>query len=259
VVSARVAWLTIAPVKGLALVARDEIELTGAGARGDRRFHLVDATGRLANGKRFGGLFAVVPEVDDAAGTLRLRGPGGVDVTAPVELGEPLLTSFYGRPVAGRLVSGPFAGALSEIAGAELRLVQADAAGDAADRGTDGAVTMLGTGSLERLAVEGGVAAVDHRRFRMLVGVDGTAAHEEDAWIGSQVAVGEAVVEVTGNVGRCAVTTKNPDTGAVDLPTLAVLTRYRGVMETTEPLPFGVSGRVVSAGRVAVGDAVLPA
>jgi uncharacterized protein YcbX len=256
-VEPRVAWITVAPVKGLALVARDEIELMDAGAPGDRRFYLVDASGRLANGKRFGTLVEVTPEYDEAAATLRLRGPAGLDVSAEIELGEPIVTSFYGRPVSGTIVVGPLSDVLSDVAGAPLRLVAPDRRGDAVDRGADGLVTMLGTGSLEQLAARAGVEAVDARRFRMLIGVSGIAPHEEDGWIGSHVSVGGAVVAPVGNVGRCSVTTRNPDTGAVDLPTLDVLTSYRGVMETTEPLPFGISARVVLAGRVAVGDRVV--
>jgi MOSC domain-containing protein len=254
--AASVSWLTIAPVKGLALSTREEIELTESGAVGDRRFHLVDAAGRLANGKRFGTLVRFDPELDEIAGSLALRGPNGVEVSGPVELTESVTTSFYGRPVAGHVVGGPFADVLSEAAGTALRLVAVDRPGDGVDRGGAGAATLLGTGSLRRLAGEASVAAVDPRRFRMLIGVDGIAPHEEDGWIGSRVAVGEAVVEPTGNVGRCLVTTQNPATGVADLPTLAVLTAYRGVMETTEPLPFGISARVVVAGRVAVGDPV---
>lgn len=253
----RVAWITIAPVKGLALVSRAEVELTERGAAGDRRLYLVDETGRLANGKRFGSLVAVVPDLDEERGRLRLRLPAGHDVEGPIEPGEPVTTDFYGRPVAGRVVEGPFAAALSEVAEKPVRLVVPDRVGDALDRGSAaGAVTMLGTASLERLAGEVRARDVDPRRFRMLLGVEGLAAHAEDAWIGSRVSVGQAVVELLGNVGRCVVTTKNPDTGVPDLPTLTALAGYRGVMETTEPLPFGVVGRVVSPGLVRVGDDV---
>jgi MOSC domain-containing protein len=168
-------------------------------------------------------------------------------------------TSFYGRPVTGRVVIGPLSEALSTVAGADLRLVEAERSGDGLDRGDTGAVTLLGTGSLGRLAREAGVEVVDQRRFRMLVGVEGVEPHAEDAWIGRQVTVGAAVVQPTGNVGRCAVTTLSPETGIADLPTLKVLTGYRGVIETTEPLPFGIAARVVRPGRVSVGDAVTAA
>ena len=92
----------------------------------------------------------------------------------------------------------------------------------------------------------------------MLFEVDGIDAHGEDAWIGHSVRVGEALVAVTGDVGRCVVTTRDPETGQLDLDTLRVLAGYRreGV---TEPLPLGVYGNVLEPGRVRVGDTVAPA
>ena len=61
-----------------------------------------------------------------------------------------------------------------------------------------------------------------------------------------------------GNVGRCAVTTQNPETGVPDLDTLRVLGTYRGEVETSEPLPFGVWGEILEPGRVRLGDTVKP-
>jgi len=49
---AAVAWLTLAPVKGLALRAVTETMLDTTGARGDRLFHLLDEGGRLVNRKQ---------------------------------------------------------------------------------------------------------------------------------------------------------------------------------------------------------------
>jgi hypothetical protein len=62
-----------------------------------------------------------------------------------------------------------------------------------------------------------------------------------------------------GNVGRCAVTTQNPDSGSPDLDTLKALAAYRRAVATTEPLPFGVYAAVAQPGRVRVGDPVEPA
>jgi len=42
----------------------------------------------------------------------------------------------------------------------------------------------------------------------------------------------------------------------VDLSTLDVVCGYRGEGESTEPLPFGVSGEVLEPGSVAPGDLV---
>jgi uncharacterized protein len=253
-----IVWITIAPVKALALVYRDEVELEPFGVRENRRFHLVDDNGRMINGKVIRSLVRVVPEYDDAAGSLALHLPDGDVVAGPIAVGELLTTSFFGRPVAGRVVDGPWSEALSGLAGRPLRLVRTEEPGHGADRGGRAGVSLVGTASLEALANAAGVNSVDGRRFRMLFGVDGVPPHAEDAWIGRRLHIGDAVVRLRGNVGRCAITTQNPETGVPDLDTLRVLGAYRGDLETSEPLPFGVWGEILEPGRVRLGDTVEP-
>lgn len=251
-----VAWITIAPVKALALVRLDEVELEPFGVRENRRFYLVDENGRMINGKVIGPLVRIVPDYDEAVGRLALHMPDGDVVSGQVEVGRTLTTSFFGRPVAGRPVDGPWSEALSEIAGRTLRLVRTEEPGHGADRGSRAGVSLVGTASLGALAGAAGVDEVDGRRFRMLFGVDGFPAHAEDAWIDRLVRIGDAVVRPRGNVGRCAVTTQNPETGVPDLDTLRALGQYRGDVETSEPLPFGIWGEIVEPGRVRVDDPV---
>ena len=62
---------------------------------------------------------------------------------------------------------GPWAEALSRFVSRPLRLVRTDDAGEAVDRAAEGAVTLLGVASLERLAQAAGLdGALDGRRFR---------------------------------------------------------------------------------------------
>lgn len=252
-----VAWISVAPVKGLRLEQRDEVLLTQQGIPGDRAFFVVDETGSMVSATRLGPLVAVVPVHDHDTGTLTLRFPGGAEVGGSVELGEPEPIDFDGRALSARPVLGGFAQALGEHCGLPLRLFAAPEAGEGLDRGPEGAVTLLSVASLERLAGEAGTSGqVDPRRFRMTFGVDGLEPHQEDGWIGSELRVGEALVRVAGNVGRCALTTRNADTGMVDFKTLHHLAAYRRQVTTTEPLPFGVYGRVLEAGRVRRGSAV---
>jgi uncharacterized protein YcbX len=253
-----VAWITIAPVKGLGLVSLDTVELEPFGVRDNRRFYLVDEEGRMVNGKVAGPLVGVLPSYDDRAGTLALRFPDGSVVASEVAVGERVTTSFFGRPVSGQVVDGPFAAALSDFAEMALTLVRTERAGDGPDRGLGAGVSLVGTASLEALATAAGVDRVDGRRFRMLLGIGGTPAHAEDGWLGRRVRIGDAVALLHGNVGRCAVTTHDPDLGLPDLDTLRVLGEYRGDVETTERLPFGVWGEVVRPGRVRHGDLVSP-
>jgi uncharacterized protein YcbX len=253
---ASVVAISVAPVKGLALALRPEVVLGPDGVEGDRRFYLVDESGHLINQKRMPALATVVPAVAD--GRLRLRFPGPRDVDGEVRLSDEVETSFYGRPVRGRLVVGPWSDALTAHTGSALRLVRTDREGDGIDRGAGAGVTVVSTGSLQALAAEAGVGVVDGRRFRMLLTLDGLEPHGEDGWLGRRVRIGDATVELVGNVGRCAVTTRDPDTGVRDLETLDLIEAYRGDLPTTEPLPFGVWGRVLEPGRVAVGDTAEP-
>ncbi len=252
-----VAWLSIAPVKALGLVHPEAIDLGLDGVSADRRFLLVDADGRLFNGKRGGSLVQIRPEYDEARERLTLTFPDGGEVTGETGGGAPFTAGLYGERLETRLVEGALAAALSEFAGEPLRLLRVVEPASAVDRGRQGAATLLSVAALAALATHAGAGdRVDARRFRMLVGVDGVEAHAEDAWIGRRVQVGEAIVVPREPVGRCAVTTQNPDTGVPDLDTLRVIGGYRADVPTVEAIPFGVWGSVEQPGRVALGDPV---
>jgi len=238
------------------LVSVDALELETTGVRGDRRFYLVDEDGMLLNAKRMPRLLTVRAAVED--GRLVLRFADGTSVDGEVEqLGERLETNFYGRPVVGRVVEGPWNEPLSELAGKPVRVARTEREGDGVDRGRRAGASLVSTASLDALGVAAGATRpVDGRRFRMTIGVDGIEPHAEDGWIGARVRLGGAVVAVREHVGRCAVTTLDPETGIRDLDTLGTIAAYRADVPTQEPLPFGVWCEVIAPGPVAVGDPV---
>jgi uncharacterized protein YcbX len=239
-------------VKGLHLQRRSEVLLTETGVPDNRAFYLIDAEGRMVNDKRVGALMAVTADYDLDADRLELRFPDGTRIVDTVRDGPPVETTFFSQRLAVPLVLGPFAQALSQFAGEQLRLVRAHPERGAVDRGAIGAVSVISRASLGRLG-ELAREDVDGRRFRMLFEVDGLAAHEEDELVGRRARIGEAIVEFEGHVGRCRVTGLDPDTGRPTLPTLQLL-EYRRGLATTEPLAFGVYGRVLEPGTVRVGD-----
>jgi MOSC domain-containing protein len=257
-VDARVVRISIAPVKSLGLVHPDEVLLEPGGVAGDRRFWLRDEHGALYGGKRDGTMLQIRPDWDEATRLLALTFPDGERVEGTVELGDPVEAELYRLPRPSRRVIGPWQEAISRYVGRPLTLLWADEG--AVDRTPEGGtVSLVSRGSLERLQREAGAAgAVDGRRFRMLFEIDGVRAHEEDGWLGAEVRIGEATVVFNGDVGRCVVTSRDPDTGVIDLPTLVTLVAYRPEGRN-EPLPFGVYGAVAAPGRVRVGDAVTPA
>jgi MOSC domain-containing protein len=245
--------LATTPVKGMRLRARDTIELGEMGARGDRAFYLIDERGSMVNAKRIGGLHAIVPSYDPAAQTFALNFPDGTEVAGTIEYGDALQTRFLSESRAARELRGPWSDALSTYFDRPLRLVAPETG---ADRGRAGATSIISRSSLRRLAEVAQSEDVDARRFRMLIEIDGVGAHEEDGWVGRTVQVGAATLRMLGHVGRCMVTSRDPDTGKVTLPTLDLLGTYRRELDSTEPLPFGIYGEVLQGGTVRVGDSV---
>jgi uncharacterized protein YcbX len=253
---ARVAWLATNPIRGFALASRDELRLEACGVAENRRFFLVDADGRRYTLSRAGGLVRLAAAWDEGPGRLAVTFPGGRVVDGDVELGELVTTEFAGgRQVQGRFVEGPWSAAISEHIGRPLRLVQIAEPGGAFPPGRP--VSLVSKASLAELAGQAGVETVDARRFRMLIGLDGCAPHEEDVWVGRNVRVGEAVLAVGGPIDRCAATTRNPESGETDLETLRAIKDYRGLRDGKH-LDFGVYAAVAEPGRVRVGDPVEP-
>jgi len=253
-----VSRISIAPVKGLGLVHPESVLLERYGVRENRRFHIVDADGHRFNQLRNGALVQIRPAYDADSERLTLRAPDGSVADGVVSLGAEVTTDFYGRPVLGNYVEGPWSVALSGWAGQPLRLVQSPP-GLAVDRAR-GHVSLISTASLAELGRKGEQGEpVDGRRFRMLFELDGCEPHEEDSWLKQHVKIGDALIRVRGDVGRCAITTQNPESGEPDFDTLRTISTYRGFTENEEGkrhIPFGIYGEVAEAGRVTIGDAV---
>jgi uncharacterized protein YcbX len=245
-----VATLSIAPVKSLGLHHPDHVELTLTGVPGDRRYYLVDEAGRLVGGVKHGTLVRIRPEVGEDVLTLRF--PDGRTVEDTVELGDVVTTDFYGRPVEGTLVRGPWSDALSDYARSHLQLVRTEH-GDAWDVQP---ATLVSLASCARLGEELD-ADIDPRRFRMLLTLEGCEAHGEDTWSGRRLRVAEAILRVGGPVPRCAVTTQDPTTGIRSLDTLGAIKRYRGLRDGRR-IDFGMYAEVEQPGTVRLGDAVEP-
>jgi uncharacterized protein len=258
----RVARLSIAPVRALALQHPASIDVVDGGVLEDRRFYLVDGHGRLVDRLLAGELVRVAAETNAEATWLRMTFPDGSVIEDEVRLDEPVRTEIYGRLAVGHVVAGRWAAALEPFAHRPVLLVRCDRPGGTRIKADEdhvrNAVSIVSDGSLVELARQLGVDRVDARRFRMLVEVEGAAAHEEDTWIGGSLAIGSAVLSVTKPDARCAITTQNPDTGERDLDTLRTVLRYRGFRagDPEKKIDFGVLGEVVTPGTISVGDEV---
>ena len=164
---------------------------------------------------------------------------------------------FFSQRMRARLLDGPWVGGpVGAISAGRCGWSSPSAA---VDRGPEGAVSVISRASLARLAEEAGArrrstpalpdADRDRRRRRPCGGRLGRPAGPGRArpWWRSH-----------GHVGRCLVTSRDPDSGEIDLPTLELLRRATaGELDSTEPLPFGIYGEVLEPGTVRVGDAVV--
>ena len=142
--AATVTDLAIAPVKGLQVSRPEWLDIGPAGPAGDRAFLVVEADGRLLLTSRTPRLLEVAASWDGEQLTLRF--PQGTEVTAAPEPGARGETALYNdRRVAGRLVDGRLAAALSDHLGRPVRLLAREPADTGAD---DSPVTLMSTASL---------------------------------------------------------------------------------------------------------------
>jgi uncharacterized protein YcbX len=251
----KVARISISPVKGFRLSHPEEVELGPDGVVENRRFFLIGPDGERLRSSLTAWPVLVRADYDAETERLRMTFPDGTEIESDgAALGEPVHSKQGTLDLHGHVVEGPWTAPLSELAGHPVRLVCTDRAGT----GLNEPVTLLSDGSLGRLARQAGSDEIDSRRFRMLFELTGCEAHEEDTWAGRSFAVGEAVVRVGGPVDRCAVTTRDPETGERDLDTLRLIKSYRGQRESDGAILFGVYGTVVQSGHVRVGDAFEP-
>lgn len=91
---------------------------------------------------------------------------------------------------------------------------------------------------------------LDYRRLRANLVIGGFPAWAEMQWVGSQIEIGDAVLQVEAVIGRCAATHVNPDTGIPDGDLVGTLNSVYGHNKC------GVYARVVKGGGIRRGDRV---
>jgi uncharacterized protein len=242
--------LTIAPVKALAGVRREQVLLERDGVAEDRRLLLLAADGSVITQRRHPSLTSVVPDLDLDQGSLSVTLPDGTVARSPLRpTGEPLHATLFGKPRCGRLVDGAVGDALSAYVGEPVRVVLADTVGVGWD---EGPVSLVSTSSVMAVGAPRGAGSSAADRFRMLVEVDGALAYEEETWVGRDLRLGGATLRVSHRLGRCVVIDHSPVTGAKDWPGVRTIARTRG----PESVTLGVIAEVLGQGTVRVGDHV---
>ena len=244
----------IAPVKSLALVNPESVHVGFPGIEEDRRFLVRNDAGAMVTQRQIGKLAQVKADYCAATDILSLEFPDGETVGGTPELGEQVKMKVFRREVRGRVVTGELSEALSAFCGESLSLMKPEDAGVSQDAYPVSLLSQASIKHLGNLAQDG--VSVEYRRFRPNFLLDGCEAHEEDSWLGNEVAVGDKLrVRVEMLDPRCAITTLNPDTGERDLDTPRLILGYRPDVSGNGAC-FGVYGSVVKPGDVSVGDAV---
>jgi uncharacterized protein YcbX len=195
------------------------------GLEADRRWALVDGTANRA-----GKLFTATEDKQLMTYGARLRGDG-VEVVTPE--GD------------ARHLDAALVAAMAQATGRPLTLRDREGANY-----DDSPVLIVNLASVAAFALEVGIA-VDHRRFRANLYVEGFEPEEEARWIGRRLRVGSAELEVVKPCERCVVITHDPDTTETSPALLRVLTK-------TSDANMGVYCRVLRPGVVALGDRIGP-
>jgi uncharacterized protein YcbX len=237
----KIAGLWRFPVKGIGREALPEVTLTpGAPLPGDRAWALLHKGAPDQDGWQKRRNFLVVAHgprlaqvtAETQGAQLTLRHPDRAPLTfAPATEGDRLID--WVAPLWPNAQNAPH------------RLVQAPKQGMGDHDGPF--LSILNHASRRALSQRIGedLAA---ERFRGNIWLDGLGPWEEFEWIGKTIQLGGATLEVTERIERCRATEANPMTGTYDAQVPAAL--HSGWGHTD----FGVLARVVSGGRVAIGD-----
>ncbi|MER2632747.1 MAG: MOSC domain-containing protein [Rhizobiaceae bacterium] len=185
-------------------------------------------------------LAAFQTHYDDETGVLRFARNGKV-------VAEGDLTTAAGRGAIEAFLLVEFA---DELRGAP-KVLTASGGYRFMDSAKSGFVSLLNLSSVRALAALAGRRTLDPARFRMNIALEGLPPWGEFDLIGKDIRVGGATLHVLKATDRCAAINAAPGIGLRDVDLIPRMEERLGHHDC------GVYARVVAAGPVAVGDAVL--
>ncbi|MEZ5655224.1 MAG: MOSC domain-containing protein [Sphingobium sp.] len=261
----RIAALSIYPVKSLGPVALQSSAVEPRGLTGDRRWMIVDDSGRFVTRREVPALARIAMSMVE--GGYRLTAPEG-DATLPVAVqGEDITpVTVWRDTVAALVVDNEASRLISEVAGRKLRLAYMPdrsirpvdpgyATADEIVSFADGfPILVTRTASLDALnaALE---KPVTMARFRANIVLDGSGdAWAEEDW--ATLTAGTVPLRLTKPCARCIVVTQNPETGEREEGNAVTSTLRRLGKFNAEGVLFGMNAIAQGEGRIAVGDRV---
>jgi len=251
--SARVVALWRYPVKSMAGEALAAAELGERGLPGDRGLAVRDlADGRILSGKREPRLLFATARIADEAVVIAL--PDGREMEAGERATDAAMSAWLGRRVelvaAEPGVVSTFAMDLDPDDPTEVMDLQTPAGSFFDSRSC---LHLLTGASLAAAAALDPSVRWDLRRFRPNVVLAAEAGgFAEDAWVGADLALGEAVVWVRKPTERCVLATR-------EQPGLQAQPAVLRALHRDHDGALGVYANLVRPGRVAVGDRLGPA
>ncbi len=204
---AQIHRIVVYPIKSLDGIS---VQKAAVGPTGglvfDRRFCLVDASGKIVNGKREPKIHAIRSTFDLDGGTVGLSAPGFGELQAR------LFPEFESKKIGDWF---------SEFFGREIEIQDAGAGGFPDDTDCPGP-TFVTVKTLERVRAWIGLEAEDlvtfARRFRTNIEIDGAPAFWDDQLIsasGARFFAGDVLFTGMRASARCVVPSRHPISGAV--------------------------------------------
>jgi len=270
-----VSALYLYPVKSLRGVSVPAATLDVMGIVGDRRFLIVDPSGRLLTQRVLPKMAQIAAQLDEQWLTLTASGAGSIVVRRPPDDDAPLRTVSVWKSE-GLLAEDCGADAaawLSGFLGTSCHLVRigkayhrpvmknAGGPGDVVAFNDSVPLLALSEASLaglnDRLVAQG-EEPVPMNRFRPNIVIAQAPAFVEDAW--PRVRVGSVIMRAAGPCIRCIVTTTDQLTGERSAEPLRTLATYRRDPNDATAVNFGQNFiHETKSGTIRVGDVVAPA
>lgn len=268
-----VSGLFVYPVKSLQGYAVEALEFDEVGPKHDRRFLVIDASGRMLTQRVEPRMVAVDTRVTGDTLTLSAAGAGSIEISTRSEASAPMrtVTVWKSEGLQAEDCGDAVASWLSGVLGQPCRLVRAGAAfrrvvtkkaavnGDIVGFADAVPALVIAEASLHDLndrLVAKGEDPVPMDRFRPNIVVADAAPFAEDTW--PRVHIGGVTFRAAGPCSRCIMVTTDQKTGERGKEPLRTLATYRRDLQERTEVNFGQNLiHETKTGVVRVGDAVV--